>query len=68
MYVKVGLERFELSTFRLSAERSSHAELPAHSTHRMKITTADYKHFQINGGDSPWLELLLIVASSTPDQ
>ena|SRR5271157_1181795 len=27
----VGRERFELSTFRLSAERSSQAELPAHS-------------------------------------
>ena len=26
----VGRERFELSTFRLSAERSSQAELPAH--------------------------------------
>ena len=26
---KVGRERFELSTFRLSAERSNHAELPA---------------------------------------
>ena len=25
----VGRERFELSTFRLSAERSNHAELPA---------------------------------------
>ena len=28
---EVGRERFELSTFRLSAERSSQAELPAHS-------------------------------------
>jgi hypothetical protein len=26
---RVGRERFELSTFRLSAERSSQAELPA---------------------------------------
>ena len=29
MNEKVGRERFELSTFRLSAERSSQAELPA---------------------------------------
>ena len=29
---EVGRERFELSTFRLSAERSSHAELPARSS------------------------------------
>jgi hypothetical protein len=28
--LKVGLERFELSTFRLSAERSSQTELQAH--------------------------------------
>jgi hypothetical protein len=34
--VKVGLERFELSTFRLSAERSSQTELQAHK-HTIKI-------------------------------
>jgi hypothetical protein len=34
--LKVGLERFELSTFRLSAERSSQTELQAHK-HTIKI-------------------------------
>jgi hypothetical protein len=32
----VGLERFELSTFRLSAERSSQTELQAHK-HTIKM-------------------------------
>ncbi len=58
----MGRERFELSTFRLSAERSSQAELPAHNAQPVKIeiSQANYKHCSEN-----WtLDDLLTLAGS----
>ena len=53
----MGLERFELSTFRLSAERSSQTELQAHR-HTIKIVHL-LKHYLESAVDSQ-LGLMLL--------